>query len=83
MDACAAKTIRTLLLVGLALVAAYGLWDLIDSKACKKQRSCTVKYASIIGGVLFVGLALTTLVIVNDDRLAADGYDASLAENIS
>lgn len=80
MDACTAKTIRTMLLIAVTLVAVYGLWDLVDAKVCKSDKKCTTKYAMFTGGALFAGLALTTMVIVNSERM---GYDASLAENIS
>jgi len=68
MDACTASTLRWILLLVVAVMAAMGLWSLNATYACPQApdpRKCTLRAFTISAGVIAAGIFLTTLVITH------------------
>ena len=72
MDACTASTLRAMIFVIIAALAAWGIWSAHGEYTCAKAAdptACTKKSFGITAGILAVGTCLTTLVIVNSKKM--------------
>lgn len=71
MDSCTASTLRTILILLVVVMAAWGLWGAHKGYTCATSqdvKKCTQKSFAITVGVIAVGMALTTLVIMRANQ---------------
>ena len=71
MDSCTASTVRTILVLVVVIMAAWGVWGAHKGYTCAKStdvKKCTQKSFAITVGIIAVGMALTTLVIMRANQ---------------
>jgi len=71
MDSCTASTLRTILILVVVIMAAWGVWGAHKGITCAQStniKKCTQKSFAITVGVIAVGMGLTTLVIMRANQ---------------
>ncbi len=86
MDKCTASTLRVLLIIGVAIMAALGLWSLTGNMFCNRspdRRRCNTKAFAISASVLAAGIFLTSLVIIRAERVEDVPTTTDLMNNVA
>ena len=86
MDACTASTLRTILVITVVAMALAGLWNTHTAYTCRTAadlKGCRTKWMAVSAGAIAAGIALTTLVIVRANRVAALPSTTDLMANVA